>query len=55
MKFNELKVGMLVSDTWFDSWGIGRIVTIKKTIVKIVFPAQTRKYDKQHVQFLEEA
>ena len=55
MKFSDIKTGMLVSDTWFDNWGIGRVVTIKKTVVKIAFSGQTRTYDKPHVQFLQEA
>lgn len=55
MQFNDLKINMKVKDKWFFDWGTGKVTVIKKTITKIAFYDQIRTFDKQHVQFLEEA
>lgn len=55
MDYNDLKLGMLIRDTWYGDWGIGRVVRIKKTVIKVAFPQKTIVYDKPHVQFLERA
>lgn len=56
MKITECKVGLRVTDSWFPGWGIGKIVEVLKTRVKIRYvmdeggPPIT--YDKAHIQFL---
>jgi hypothetical protein len=52
MRFNELKVGQKVSDSWFPSWGTGKVTILLKTRVMIKFRNANITYDKGHVQFL---
>jgi hypothetical protein len=52
MKFNELKVGQKVSDTWFPDWGTGTVSILLKTRVVIKYPHMNTTYDKSHVKFL---
>lgn len=67
MKMSELKLKMKVEDTWYNnerggdkSWGIGRVVDIKKTkfTVKFSNPDANNSgnglvtYDKSHAQFV---
>lgn len=55
MKFSDIKKGMYVEDKWFWDWGIGKVLTVKKTIVRISFSVVgIVTFDKSHVQFLKE-
>ena len=53
MKKDELKIGLTVSDRWFEDWGFGVIKEILKTRVKIKFQnGELVTYDYPHLQFL---
>ena len=53
MKFSELEVGVKVTDRWFPYWGIGKVITVLKTVAYIEYSnGITIKYDRGHVQFL---
>jgi hypothetical protein len=60
MKYIELKKGQTVRDRWYDSYGLGEVKVVLKTVVHIKFtnvtwpPHGIISYDKSHVQFLEE-
>ncbi len=53
MKFDDIKVGNKVYDSWYPDWGIGEVVKLFKTTVHIEFGNRGKSiYDKAHVQFL---
>ncbi len=35
---SKIKVGMKVEDTWYPLWGIGKVVKVLKTRIKVLFP-----------------
>jgi hypothetical protein len=55
MEITEVKVGTQVVDRWYPDWGIGTIMKITKTRVKIAFPKHgTSSYDAEHLrEFIE--
>jgi hypothetical protein len=54
MRIEKIKTGQQVRDSWFSDWGVGRIVKVLKTRVKIKFTgrADIVTYDLAHLQFL---
>lgn len=56
MKHEECRVGVRVTDAWFPDWGVGRIVEVLKTRVKIRYDMDEGgppiTYDTAHIQFL---
>lgn len=56
MKFDDLKEGTKVVDTWFWNYGVGAVTKKLKTVVYIMFThAGLIKYDRPHAtQFLKE-
>jgi len=56
MKFEVIKPGMYVEDTWFWDWGIGKVIKKLKTVAHINFAHRgIIVYDKSHTQFLKKA
>jgi len=54
MKKPTFKKGQRVSDRWYIEWGIGRIISVLKTRMKVRFVDGTvLAYDKAHYQFLQ--
>jgi hypothetical protein len=54
MKLHECKVNVQVMDYWYPFQGIGTIVEVLKTRIKVKFSIteETVVYDLQHLQFL---
>lgn len=52
MKYNDVKVGLLVEDTWWPERYYGRVIKKLKTRIKIQTSTTVITYDKPHVQFL---
>lgn len=58
MKHEEMKVGQRVTDSWFPHWGVGKVIKVMKTRVRIVFKDnfdtedEPTVYDRPHLQFL---
>lgn len=53
MKKNEIKEDLLVRDTWWREWGVGKIKNVKKTVFDVQFGSTVLKFDYAHAQFLE--
>lgn len=50
----KFKKGMKLEDTWYYiEWGVGTVIKVLKTRVKIQFRDQIRTYDKSHYKFLK--
>lgn len=53
MKFKDVKVGMMVEDTWWPYDVSGKVIKKLKTMVHVrLFCGAIWQYDKEHVQFL---
>ena len=52
MKREEIKEGVLVMDKWYLEYGVGRIVSVKKTRFTVIFGYNKIRYDYPHAQFL---
>ena len=52
MTTNKFKKYDKVYDSWYPDWGIGEVIDVKKTVVRVRFPGQVRGYDLSHIQFL---
>lgn len=56
LKYDEIRIGQFVEDTWFWDWGIGKVKEIRKTIIKIDFSViGLITFDIPHLQFLKRA
>lgn len=55
MKITDFKVGDCVKDKWYGDWGIGTVVEVLKTRIKIDFNLRDdiSTFDEQHLVFLE--
>jgi hypothetical protein len=51
----KFKVGDKVYDTWWPYWGLGKVVLVLKTRVKVKFSEHMFVYDKAHCKFLKKA
>lgn len=68
MKYEEIRIGMKVKDTWFtdgyvnhkavsvSGWGLGKVIRKLKTAIHIEFSIKGLViFDIPHLQFLEKA
>lgn len=45
MRISEVSKGMSVEDKWYPENGVGTIVSVKDTEVRVKFPNCIKKYD----------
>lgn len=54
MRFSDIKVGMMVQDSWWPLSTYGRVIEVLKTVIKVDnLRGEIITYDKSHCQFLE--
>lgn len=55
-KLKDIRVGDFYTDEWYYEYGMGKVVEVLKTRVKIHFSEinKVMTYDRDHVKFLED-